>query len=320
MKSVLTIGNFDGVHIGHAALVRRAREIADGHHGKVIALTFEPHPATLLKDGVVPPRLTTFERRAELLRANGVDEVVCLTPTRELLSETAEQFVDELVNRFHPVAIVEGSDFRFGKGRRGDNELLARLGSSRGFAVHVVDPIEVDLSDQHLVRASSTLTRWLLSGGRVQDAARVLGRAYELSGPVVRGDRRGRELGFPTANIQTTCTLPMGGVYAAVGVLPDGREVPAAVSVGVRPTFDAMEPRLEAFLILGDQPSRGLPVPGLPEYGWTLTLRFEAFLREQFKFDSLEDLIRQMARDCERALQLLEVSCHAIGIGVTPCR
>jgi riboflavin kinase / FMN adenylyltransferase len=317
-KNVLTIGNFDGVHVGHVALIRQARALADVSGGRIIALTFDPHPNTLLKPDQVPDRLTTFERRKELLQAAGADLVLCLWPTPGQLSLSPEAFVEDLVREHQPCAFVEGSDFHFGKARRGNVELLAKLGKSRGFVVHVVDPVEVDLSDQHIVRASSSLTRWLLSNGRVQDAARVLGRPYELTGPVVQGDRRGRDLGFPTANIATSCALPMAGIYAATATLPDETEVPAAVSVGPRPTFDAPQPRLEAFLLLDTQPPLGHPIPGVPEYGWSLTLRLRAYLREQVKFDTIPELLRQMARDCERALQVLGAA-PAAECGVTSC-
>lgn len=309
--NVITIGNFDGVHLGHVALIRRARDLAATRGGKVIALAFDPHPFTLLRPQDVPARLSTFDERAALLRAAGADEVVRLEPTPQQLAQSAEAFVDDVVAKFSPASFVEGSDFHFGKGRAGNVTTLKAWGLSRGFDVHVVNPIEVDLSDQHLVRASSSLIRWLLEQGRVQDAARVLGRDYELSGEVIRGDRRGRELGFPTANVRTSCSLPLAGVYAAWALLPDGQHLPAAVSVGPRPTFNAPEPRLEAFLMLPTPATRGQPIPGLPEYGWTLRLSFRAFLREQLKFDSLPQLISQMARDCTRALELLPHHDHA---------
>lgn len=310
--SVISIGTFDGVHIGHRELLSRARLAADAAGGKVVALTFDPHPNTLLRPGSVPERLTTFERKAELLRAGGADEVVRLEPTLERMSLLAEEFLAPLISRYNPVAFVEGSDFRFGKKRRGNNKMLAEYGEKHGFVLHVVEAVEVALGDQHVVKASSTLVRWLISHGRVQDAARVLGRDYELSGKVVRGDRRGRILGFPTANITTSCAVPQAGVYAAIAHLPDGREFPAAVSVGPRPTFDAPEPRVEAFLMLPVPVPRGEPIPGIPEYGWPLTLRFRSYLREQLKFDSAVELIDQMARDCDRALQILDAADHAV--------
>lgn len=318
--SVISIGTFDGVHVGHVELLRRARVAADAAGGKVVALTFDPHPNTLLRPGSVPERLTTFERKADLLRAGGADEVVRLEPTLERMSLLAEEFLAPLITRYRPVAFVEGSDFRFGKKRRGNNQMLAEYGEKLGFEVHVVEAVEVALGDQHVVKASSTLVRWLLEHGRVQDAARVLGRDYQLSGKVVRGDRRGRILGFPTANIATTCAVPQAGVYAASARLPDGREFPAAVSVGPRPTFDAPEPRVEAFLILPEPAPRGEPIRGLPEYGWSLTLRFRRYLREQLKFDSAAELIEQMARDCERAIQHLDAAGDAAENGVTLCR
>lgn len=314
--NAITIGNFDGVHIGHVALVRRARECVSGPGGRVIALAFDPHPSTLLRPESVPDRLTTFEQRAQLLAQAGADEVVRLEPTHAQLSLSPEEFVCQVVERYEPAAIVEGSDFRFGKDRRGTVELLRSLGRVHGFEAHVVDPVDVDLMNQHIVRASSSLIRWLLAHGRVQDAARVLGKDYQLSGPVTRGDRRGRVLGLPTANVRTACVLPLAGVYAAIATLPDGQQVPAAVSVGPRPTFDSPEPRLEAFLILRAQPAPGQPLQGLSEYGWNLSLCFRAFLREQLKFDSVEALQSQMHRDCARALELMGQQACTVGNGV----
>jgi riboflavin kinase/FMN adenylyltransferase len=206
-RTALTIGNFDGVHIGHAALVHRARgEVGEG--GRVVALAFDPHPAAVLAPGREPPRLTTFEQRSALLRAIGADEVVRLDPASGVLGQEAAAFLRHLAEWFAPTAIVEGPDFRFGRGRVGDVGLLQEQGRRLGFAVHTVAPVEVALTDQSIVRASSSVVRWLLSHGRVRDAAFVLGRSYELTGEVVPGDRRGRTIGVPTANLAAEQTLP----------------------------------------------------------------------------------------------------------------
>ena len=310
--SVITIGNFDGVHAGHAALVARAREVARAGREprRVVALTFDPHPLTSLRPEEAPPRLTTFDRKARLLQALGADRVVRLRPDERTLNEPPESFASGLTARFGPVAIVEGDDFRFGRDRTGDMDMLRALGRRLGFDVHVVAPVEVVLSDQTTVRASSTLARWLIEHGRIRDAALVLGRAYALDGEVVRGDRRGRTIGFPTANMRTTCLAPADGVYAGRALLPDGSVRPAAISVGSKPTFgEGRERAVEAYLLpdKGLQPKRNRrpSLPGLPEYGWGLTLEFVGWVRDQVRFESVGALVEQMQRDCERVREIV---------------
>lgn len=247
-ETAVTIGNFDGVHAGHAALVARARSLV-GPGGRVVVLAFDPHPSSVLRPGTEPARLTTFARRAELLRGQGADEVRRLEPDGGLLSLSPEAFMRHVVDSFGPAVLVEGADFHFGKGRAGHVAELREIGRAMGFGVEIVEPVEVELCDQSLVTASSSLARWLLAGGRVADAGRVLGRAYELSGDVVSGDRRGRGIGFPTANVEPAETPPAPGVYACTAELPDGRELPAAVHVGERPTIGDGKPRVEAHVL-----------------------------------------------------------------------
>lgn len=301
---MVTIGSFDGVHIGHAALISRAREVASATSARVVALVFDPHPASTLRPGAEPPRLTTFGDRAARLLNAGVDEVVRLEPTRELLSRRASEFLGGISARYSVVAIVEGRDFRFGSGREGDVELMAREGPRLGFAAHVVDPVEIDLLDQSVVRASSTICRWLIGHGRVRDAAIVLGRPHQISGEVVRGDRRGRDLGFPTANIQVEQMAPGHGVYGARATLPDGRTLPAALSVGAKPQFGGMSTTVEAHLL--DAPRQGDRIAGLPEYGWRLRLDVLTWIRDQAAFPSIGALCAQIERDCERARGSME--------------
>lgn len=319
-RSIITIGNFDGVHLGHAALVRCAREVARTSGARVVVLAFDPHPAAVLRPGSEPAQLTMWARRAELLREIGADDVVKLEPGPELLGKSPAEFVAWLQKEFAPLAIVEGPDFRFGRGRSGDVTVLAELGREAGFTVEIVKAVEARLSDESVVPVSSTLARLLISHGRMQDAAAVLGRAYEVEGVVVRGDRRGRSIGYPTANLRTECLLPADGVYAGVGVLPDGaggRRVAAAISVGDKPTFGGSERTIEAYL-MGTDMSHGQatapgqdvsawePLPGLPEYDWPLRLEVGHWLRDQAKYGSLEGLLKQMQRDCERTFELVE--------------
>ncbi|MBX3375677.1 MAG: bifunctional riboflavin kinase/FMN adenylyltransferase [Phycisphaeraceae bacterium] len=294
--TVVIIGNFDGVHIGHAELVRRARTAGGGGASRVVAMTFDPHPLARIQPSAAPARLTTFERRAALLSECGVDEVIRLQPSAALLALTPEEFIEHVVRDVHPVAIVEGQDFRFGKGRAGDVETLRQLGTRHGFSVHIVPPVEAVMTDGMVAPASSTLARWLLSHGRVKDAAAVLGREYELDGIVVKGDQRGRQLGYPTANLGTECLLPADGVYAGWAVLPDGREVPAAISVGTKPMFGGVSRLLEAHLLGKPDVSRW------SEYGWPIRVRVSRWLRDQMMFESVESLIRQIEADCRRAM------------------
>lgn len=314
--SVIIVGNFDGVHIGHAELVRRARAIASNPaHGqlRVIALTFDPHPMTRLRPEAAPPPIASFARRAELLRALGVDDVVRIEPTADVLNRTAEQFVRSVVEAYRPAVFVEGMDFRFGRGRAGDIALLSDMGKSLGFAVEAVPPVEVMLDDQTIVPASSTMTRWLIRHSRVRDAAAMLGRPHELTGLVVTGDRRGRTIGFPTANLKTDDLKPGAGVYAAIARLQDGRSWPAAVNVGSRPTFAGIDIRVEAHLLTDADASAASPtdpprwkaLPSLPEYGWALRLELVGWVRDQVKFDSADRLVTQIKRDRARVASIV---------------
>lgn len=305
--TAVIIGNFDGVHAGHAALVRRARELADraafGSPGaRVAAMVFHPHPLTILRPESAPEMLMTFERRAELLRAMGVDDVVRLEPRPEILRESPAEFIDSVFARFNPCAIVEGRDFRFGKGRSGDVGTLAELCAARGSTASIVEPVTVALSDQSIITASSSMVRWLIRHGRVDDAARVLARPFELTGTVVRGDRRGRELGFPTANLSAESLLPLDGVYAGWAVLPDARRLAAAIHVGTRSTFDNDTRTVEAYIL----DWAGPVAEGAAEYGWALRLEFAAYLRDQARFETINALVEQIRRDVERVRALTQ--------------
>lgn len=301
--TAITIGNFDGVHVGHAALVRAARRLA-GPTGRVLALAFHPHPISRLRPGQAPALLSTFEQREAWLREAGADAVEQLDPTPELLSLDPESFVRSKIDRYRLARnnswFVEGTDFHFGKGRAGTIATLQSLGAALGFGVEVVPPVEAALSDHLIVRASSSLVRWLVSQGRVRDASIVLGRPYEIRGRVTRGDQRGRTIGFPTANIATGHLLPADGVYAGLATMSDGATLPAAVNVGTRPTFRGADRRLEAHLML---PGGGTwaPPASHPDYDWPISLRFVSWIRDQVRFDSAARLTDQLARDCRRA-------------------
>jgi riboflavin kinase/FMN adenylyltransferase len=196
--TALTIGNFDGVHLGHRALIERCRQHV-GPSGRVVALAFDPHPNAIINPAKPHALLTTLNPRRDLLLASGADEVLRLEPTPELLSLPPHDFIHSLVSTYSPTWFVEGDDFHFGKARAGNVHTLTLLGSFLNFNVDVVEPQTLHLLDHFVVKASSTLVRWLLANGRAADAALVLGRPYTLEGTVTQGDRRGRTIGFPTA-------------------------------------------------------------------------------------------------------------------------
>ncbi|MAO20213.1 MAG: hypothetical protein CMJ35_06960 [Phycisphaerae bacterium] len=294
----LTIGNFDGVHLGHRALVERCRSCV-GSGGKVVALAFHPHAMVTLNPEHAPEQIEPFAVRRQRLLALGADEVIELTPTAELLSQSPQSFVDHLVDTYQPGVIVEGHDFHFGKRRAGTPTVLRELAGLRGVEVEIVRPVEVSLTDQSIVTASSTMTRWLLQRGRVRDAAFVLGRMHELVGQVVKGDQIGRSIGFRTANVGTESMLPRDGVYGAVVTLPDGARVGGAVNIGGRPTVQGTDRRAEVHLI--DLDGAPLTLLGdLPEYGWPITVGLVGWVRDQVKFDSVEMLSGQLGRDVKR--------------------
>lgn len=305
-RSIVSIGTFDGVHRGHAALLRAARSRAEALAARAVVMAFDPHPLTALKPDAAPARLTTWPEREALLRAAGADEVIRLRPVPAVLGLSADEFIRHVIADVSPVEFVEGPDFHFGRGRAGNIDWLRAALPALGVALRVLDPVEVDLIDQSIVPASSTITRWLLAHGRVADVARVLGRRYALTGTVVRGDRRGRGIGFPTANLRTELMLPADGVYAARAVLPDGLAFPAAVHVGPRPTFGAPERTVEAHLITAAATAASTawsPLPGVPEYGWELRLELVSHLRDQAVFPGLDAIRAQLARDVARAVE-----------------
>lgn len=288
---VVTVGTFDGVHVGHQMVVRyllgRARAL--GAPSRVV--TFDPHPRAVVR-GEHVPLLTTVAERVEKLAALGVDDTIVLPFTIELASMRAEDFVvDLLVRQLGVRELVIGYDHGFGRGREGDAELLRSLGARHGFTVDVIPP---HLVEEHTV--SSTLIRDLLvQKGDATAARALLGAPYRLSGTVVRGDQRGRLLGFPTANLETPGdkVLPLGGVYA-VRVLAGRDDWPGMLNIGARPTFDGVEQRVEVHLLgfEGDL------------YGQTLSLDFIERLRDERRFDGIEALKEQLNEDARRCTTL----------------
>ncbi len=297
-SSVLTIGNFDGVHLGHQAILRRARQVADGCGEPVKALTFDPHPATILRPDQVPPRLMTCEDKCRALLDAGADEVVVLVPDRDLLARSPVDFIRHLCEHQQPSAVVEGHDFHFGRDRQGGMDDLRRLGEEAGFEVHEVETIERGLTDLLLAPVRSSLIRWLLGCGRTMDAATCLGRPYVYAGTVQRGEQRGSTIGISTANLDPAQTpdrmAPGDGVYVGEVELADGATHRAAISVGVKPTFGERRLLIEAHLIDYDGDL----------YDQTIAVHFHRWLRDQQRFPSVEALRDQLQRDIARARQL----------------
>ena len=285
---VIAPGNHDGVHLGHRALLRTARQLADSRGFGTRALTFEPHPAALIDPENAPEKLTLQPRRAELLRGAGADSVVVQAFTPEFAAQPADAFVDSLLAQ-GARAIVVGPDFRFGHQRQGDVELLQR----RGLEVSVEAPVMLEGR-----RVSSSAIRQALRGGDVVLASRMLGRLHDVEGQVVRGDQRGRTIGFPTANLQPEPVMPPSdGVYAVVVrelARPDSPLTLGIANLGTRPTFAAGR-SVEIHLFDFDRDI----------YGAELRVGFVQRVRGERKFSGIEELRAQILRDCEEARQLL---------------
>jgi riboflavin kinase/FMN adenylyltransferase len=290
-RTAVVIGNFDGVHLGHQHVIRRARELADAGGLPVVAVTFDPHPMAVLRPDHAPMTLTDLDQRSRLLSGAGADDVFVLRFSREVASWTPEEFIDRvLVQGLHARHVVVGANFRFGNRAAGDVATLRRAGNSRDFEV---DGVELDGGPQVW---SSTYVRTCLTAGDVEGAAEALGRPYSVSGEVVEGDRRGRELGFPTANVPVRdVAVPADGVYAGwLRVLdePAGDPLPAAISVGTNPTFDGVrDRRVEAYV---------LDRTDLELYGRPVEISFVGRLRGIVKYEGVESLVAAMHDDVDR--------------------
>jgi riboflavin kinase / FMN adenylyltransferase len=292
--AAVTIGAYDGVHLGHRALLAELRSRADEDGLTMVVVTFDRHPATVVRPESAPNLLCDLDQKLELLEAAGVDRTVVVPFTTERANETAEEFVSSvLVEGLGARLVVVGEDFHFGHGRKGNVALLTELGSTAGFVVEGVS-LEADPgADGALAEPiSSTRIRSLVATGQVEEAADLLGRPHQVRGPVVHGDHRGgAELGFPTANVDVPAgiSLPAAGIYAGWYGRPDGSLWEAAISVGRRPTFYGADAELlvEAYLIdfSGDL------------YGEGAQVSFVARLRDEQAFESVDALIEQMERD-----------------------
>jgi len=297
---VLTIGNFDGLHIGHRQILRTVIDRARAHDGEAVVYTFDPHPRKVLQADRAPSLLTTTEQKLELLAAAQIDLVVLEPFTPEFARTTAESFVrDHIHARVAPLEVYVGSDFHYGRDRAGSMKLLTELGPRLGFAVTIIPEVTIGGRD-----VSSSRIRELLAVGDVEEAKQLLGRSFAVRGAVVAGDRRGRTLGFPTANLAPENeVIPAHGVYAGHVRLLDA-ETPAAgvlyaavTNVGRRPTFKEDDPPLaEAHLLDFDGDL----------YGRRIEVSFEARLRGEQRFPGPDALRAQIARDVETARRVLE--------------
>jgi riboflavin kinase/FMN adenylyltransferase len=298
---VVTIGAYDGVHLGHRAVIDRVRKLAADRGIASVLVTFDQHPARLVRPETAPLLLTDREQKLELLADTGIDLVLVIRFDEERSQESAEDFVREvLVGALGAKAIVVGEDFHFGHHRRGNVALLREMGADAGFEVEGVDLLGPDgVPADASAQVSSTAIRTALAAGDVERASALLGRPHEVRGVVVAGDARATDLGFPTANVSVPddVLLPADGIYAGWYVRPDGSEHAAAISLGRRPTFyeTAHASLLEAHLLdfEGDL------------YGERARVAFVVRLRDELKFDSVEALVEQMGRDCEQAREIL---------------
>lgn len=313
--SVVTLGNFDGVHRGHQAVLADVVMLAQARDAQAVAVTFDPHPRALLHPDRAPSVLTAMPFRLDLLAATGLDATLVQPFTHELAQQTPEEYIcTTMVDALGAQAIVVGRDTRFGVHNSGDLTTLRELGEKHGFEVVVMEDlgtpgeprpddeaVELDLASS---RWSSTKVRELLTSGQVAAAADILGRPHRVSGVVVHGFHRGRELGYPTANLaqDSAGTVPADGVYAGWLVRPElatshpDHRLPAAISVGTNPTFDGVERTVEAYCLDRDD---------LDLYDEEVAVEFAERLRGMEHFDSIDDLLVTMARDVERTREVL---------------
>ncbi len=300
---VLTIGSFDGVHRGHQHLVRQLVQHAHETGRLSAVLTFYPHPRAVLQPEMHPIYLSTPEERTAILESLGLDLLIVLTFTRQLADTSAETFITDLYNKLHMRELWVGPDFALGRGRRGDISTLQTLAQQLGYELHIISPIYEGGEP-----ISSTRIRLALSKGQVNEAAGLLGRPYSIAGQVRPGARRGRTLGYRTANLQLdpTRAMPANGVYAVWALMQEGgdearRRYPAVANVGIRPSFDAGERLLEVHLLdyAGDL------------YGKRLVIEFIQWIRAERRFEDVAQLIQQIRQDVTAARAALGVEASA---------
>ena len=298
--SAVTIGAYDGVHLGHRALIGQVRDVAAARGLQSVVVTFDRHPAEVVRPDSAPKLLTDLEQKLELLATTGVDATLVVHFDEDRAHEAAEDFVNEiLVEALDAKVVSVGADFHFGRHRRGNVELLEAMGATAGFEVVPIELVQLPGVDAPV---SSTRIRAALGDGDVTLAAQLLGRPHEVRGVVMHGDERGRELGYPTANVAVPdrIMLPADGIYAGWYRIGDGERRGAAISLGRRPTFydDSAQRLLEAYLLDFDGDL----------YGTEARVCFVERLRGEVKFDSLDALVDQIGRDVDLTRQLLDVT------------
>jgi riboflavin kinase/FMN adenylyltransferase len=291
---IVALGNFDGFHLGHQAVVGRAVERARAEGRPVLVATFDPHPVRYFKPDTPPFRLTTLDQRQRLFGAAGADAMLVFRFDQELAGVTAEDFVtDRLLARIGAAGVVTGEDFTFGKGRGGNIDVLRAMGEELGFSVDTVAPVMDGGSP-----VSSSRIREALQIGDCEAATRLLTRPFAIQGVVEHGDKRGRTIGYPTANMTLVNYLrPAFGIYAVRGRLADGRVLDGAASLGIRPMFDPPKELLEPYFFdfSGDL------------YGQAIEVELISYLRPEAKFHDLDALVRQMDADCVEARRRLSI-------------
>lgn len=290
--AIVALGNFDGFHLGHQTVAGEAIAWAKSEGRPALIATFDPHPVRHFAPHVPPFRLTSLDQREKLFEAAGADAMLVFEFSDELANVTAADFIaDRLVSRLGAYGVVTGEDFTFGKGRGGSVAVLRELGPRYGLSSRAVGPV---LEDGQIV--SSSRIRDALKAGEVEVATRLLTRPFTIEGEVIHGDKRGRTIGFPTANLDMGQYLrPRYGVYAVRGHLPDGSVVNGAANLGIRPQFDPPKELLEPYFFdwSGDL------------YGQVIDIELHHFIRPEARFDSMEALKAQIMRDCEQAREIL---------------
>lgn len=290
--NIVALGNFDGFHLGHQAVVGEAIRWAKAEGRPAVVATFDPHPVRYFQPDAEPFRLTTLDQRQELFAAAGADAMLVIHFGPEVAGMTAQQWIEEgLSGHLGAAGVVTGEDFTFGKGRSGNPQVLGEIGAAHGIRARAVGPVH-DAGGP----VSSSRIREALKAGDCEEAARLLTRPFTVRGLVQHGDKNGRQLGFPTANLDMGHYLrPLYGIYAVKGRLPDGRVLNGAANLGIRPSFDPPKELLEPhFFDFAED-----------LYGQEIEVLFHHFLRGEAKFDSLDALVAQMKKDCDRARALL---------------
>lgn len=295
---IVALGNFDGFHLGHQAVVGQAVARARAEGRPALVATFDPHPVRHFRPDTPPFRLTTLDQRERLFAAAGVDAMVVFAFDAALAALSAEAFAERLAARLQVAGVVTGEDFTFGQGKRGDVAMLAALGTAHGFTAETVGAVTLDGET-----VSSSRIRELLRAGDPRGAARLLTRPFAIEGTVQHGDKLGRTIGYPTANLDMGKYLrPAYGIYAVTARLPDGRQVQGAANLGIRPTFDPPKELLEPYFFdfSGDL------------YGQTIEVALIDYIRPEAKFDSLGALTAQMEADCAEARARLSAGARAL--------